>query len=71
MQIKKVVHIAGLYYLCSKNKDADQLCGYRTADLHLCYRIFKNRVFPMILLTLYTLDGFFSSASLSMIGSEV
>ena len=23
----------GLYYLCSENKDAGQLCDYRTADL--------------------------------------
>ena len=35
----------GLYYLCSEKKGADQLCGYRTADLHLCFRIYiqKNR----------------------------
>ena len=34
-----------LYYLCSENKGADQLCGYRTTDLHLCFRICKNPVF--------------------------
>ena len=34
--IKKV---EGLYYLCSENKSADQLCGYREPDLHLCFRI--------------------------------
>ena len=29
--------------MCSKNKGADQLCGYREADLHLCLPICKNR----------------------------
>ena len=27
----------GCYYLCSKIKNADQLCSYCTADLHLCF----------------------------------
>ena len=31
----------GLYYLFSENKGADQLRGYREADLHLCFRICK------------------------------
>ena len=35
----------GLYYPCSENKDADQLRGYRGADLRLCFRICKNPVF--------------------------
>ena len=35
-QIKKV---EGLYYLCSENIGADQLRGYREADLRLCFRI--------------------------------
>ena len=34
-----------MYYPCSENKDADQLCGYREADLRLCFRIGKNPVF--------------------------
>ena len=34
-----------MYYPCSENKGADQLLGYRKADLHLCFRIFKNPVF--------------------------
>ena len=34
-----------LYYLCSENKDADQLRGYREADLRLCFRICKMFVF--------------------------
>ena len=28
----------GLYYPYSENKGADQLCGYREADLRLCFR---------------------------------
>ena len=35
----------GLYYPCSENKGADQLRGYREADLRLCFRICKNPVF--------------------------
>ena len=34
-----------LYYLCSENKGADQLCGYHEAGLHLCFRICKMLVF--------------------------
>ena len=34
-----------LYYPCSENKGADQLRGYREADLRLCFRIGKNPVF--------------------------
>ena len=35
----------GLFYPCSENKGADQLRGYREADLRLCFRIYKNPVF--------------------------
>ena len=35
----------GLYFQCSENKGADQLRGYREADLRLCFRICKNLVF--------------------------
>ena len=28
----------GLYYLCSENKGAGQLCSYRTTDLRFCFR---------------------------------
>ena len=35
-----------MYYPCSENKDADQLRGYREADLRLCFRICKNRFSP-------------------------
>ena len=37
--------IEELYYPCSENKDADQLRGYREADLHLCFRICRLLVF--------------------------
>ena len=35
-----------LYYPSSENKGADQLRGYREADLRLCFRICKLLVFP-------------------------
>ena len=34
-----------LYYPSSENKGADQLRGYREADLRLCFRLGKNPVF--------------------------
>ena len=40
-----IYEVEGLYYPCSENKDADQLRGYREADLRLCFRICKNPVF--------------------------
>ena len=40
-RIKKV---EGLFYSCSENKGADQLRGYREADLRLCFRICKTLV---------------------------
>ena len=33
----------GLYYLYSEDKGADQLHGYREADLRLCFRICKKQ----------------------------
>ena len=35
----QIQELEGLYYLCSENKGADQLHGYREADLRLCFRI--------------------------------
>ena len=32
----------GLYYICSENKGADQLCGYREADLRICFRVYAK-----------------------------
>ena len=40
-----VLKVERLYYLCSENKGADQLSGYREADLRLCFRICKKLVF--------------------------
>ena len=34
-----------MYYPCSENKGADQLRGYREADLRLCFRPSKLLVF--------------------------
>ena len=33
----------GFCYLCRQNKGVDQLCGHRTADLRLCFRICKKQ----------------------------
>ena len=41
-RIKKV---EVFYYQSSESKGADQLRGYREADLRLCFRICKNPVF--------------------------
>ena len=39
------LELEGLHYLCSENKCADQLRGYREAALRLCFRICKKPVF--------------------------
>ena len=39
----RIYEVEGFYYPCSENKGADQLRGYREADLHLCFHICKNR----------------------------
>ena len=39
--------VEGLYYPCSENKGADQLCGHREADLRLCFRICKKSFFSL------------------------
>ena len=36
-----------LYYPSSENKGADQLRGYREADLRLCFRLCRLLVFHM------------------------
>ena len=41
-RIKKV---DGLYYPCSETKGADELRGYREADLLLCFGICKKKRF--------------------------
>ena len=35
----------GIYHLYSENKGADQLRGYREADLRLCFHICKKPIF--------------------------
>ena len=40
----RILEEEGLYYPCSKNKGADQLCGYRTTGLRLCFCICKSPV---------------------------
>ena len=41
----RIQKVEGLYYLCSENKDTDQLKGYREADLCLYFRICTSLVF--------------------------
>ena len=41
-QIKEV---EGLYYVSSEDKGADQLCCYRTDDLHFCFCVCKKAGF--------------------------
>ena len=41
----RIHEVEGLYDPCSENKGADQLRGYREADLRLCFRICKMLVF--------------------------
>ena len=41
----RIQKVEELYYLCNENKGADQLRGYREADLRLCFRICKMLVF--------------------------
>ena len=36
-----------MYYPSSENKGADQLRGYREADLRLCFRLCRLLVFPV------------------------
>ena len=40
----RIYEVEGLYYICNKNKGADQLRGYREADLRLCFCICKMLV---------------------------
>ena len=41
----RIKEVEGMYYPCSENKGADQLRGYREADLRLCFRTYKKPVF--------------------------
>ena len=41
----RINEVEGSYYPCPENKGADQLHGYRAADLRLCFAYAKNGVF--------------------------
>ena len=41
----RIYEVEGVYYPCSEIKGADQLRGYREADLRLCFRICKKPIF--------------------------
>ena len=41
----RIYVVEEVYYPCSENKGADQLRGYREADLRLSFRICKLLVF--------------------------
>ena len=41
----RIKEVEGLYYPCSENKGADQLCGNREADLRPCFSICKKQGF--------------------------
>ena len=40
--VRAIKEVEGSYYPCSENKGADQLRGYREADLRLCFRIYAK-----------------------------
>ena len=40
-----ICEVEGLYYLCSQSKGTEQLGSYCTADLGLCFRIYKKTGF--------------------------
>ena len=42
-----------MYYPCIENKGADQLRGFREADLRLCFRICKTPFFFVRTLIFY------------------
>ena len=44
-RLLEALEAEGVNYPCSGNKGADQLRGYREADLRLCFRIPKKPVF--------------------------
>ena len=47
----QIYEVEGLYYLCSENKDTDQLCSYLAADLRLCIGMCKKLFFLIMQLT--------------------
>ena len=51
----RIKGVEGLYYPCSENKGADQLRGYREADLRLC---FNGALLTVYLYMLYPIATF-------------
>ena len=51
-KMARALKVEGLYYLCRENKGADQLRGYREADLRLCFSHMQNAGFLMTRLIL-------------------
>ena len=49
--------VEGLYYLCSGNKDADQLRDYRQADQRLCFPHMQKAGFLMTWLNFLSRQG--------------
>ena len=43
--IFRIYNVDGLYFLCSENTGVDHMCGYRAANLRLCFRISKKTGF--------------------------
>ena len=60
----------GSYYLCSENKGADQLRGYREADLRLGFRICQMLVFSWRGSFVWLLLHVCTSLSLSLLYSN-
>ena len=54
-----------MYYPCSKNKGADQLRGYREADLRLCFRMCKKPVFSIRIVILCYVNSSLNMLNLS------
>ena len=55
-----------MFYPCSENKDADQLRGYREADLRLCFRPCKLLVFSRTGSNVFACGTYCSTSSLSV-----
>ena len=59
----RIRKVEGLYYPCSENKGADQLRGYREADLRLCIGICKMLVSHDAAHMYSTVQGFFHQSA--------
>ena len=55
----EIYKVEELYYLCSENKGTDQLHGYHTANLRLCFHIFAKSRFSHAEAHLWSLSTFF------------